>query len=487
MRTLLMKSLLLSCSLAALAYGQPTTVDIQGTDAISTSRATINSNFHAIAQWLSAHPGPTITGSGLLKSTGDGNAIPATADDIINLCDGACNGLGDTSGTTGGSLNVPGISGDVLLSNGDSHSIAVSGLHYDSSTIGTPIFTGSGLNDCTFGGTWTGNSSLIQVSIQTAGTPDQVSWTDFFSGENGAVSLSSGDIALAHGMTVACSATTGHTQGAGWLIGVKPVAMLTTQLALPSLAADTVQPDFQLFGSISMMGARVLTPILELQTAAGSLAIGTLTPITTGSYNTILGLNGGRYTNGSYNTLLGFGNGANSQISGSNNVMVGASLGGGAGSFNVLLGSNISAGNNTGCIVIGSGAGCTNDNQGILGTGATTWTIAGPIASVKAGTYGTISPCANWSACGDAASGFVLIPAGTDPTQTITTTAAGLNSQIHITPDASLSTALDAPCNSSIAELTGGVAVLAHTAGSFTLGYHGTLTAPLCLSFSILN
>jgi hypothetical protein len=99
--------------------------------------------------------------------------------------------------------------------------------------------------------------------------------------------------------------------------------------------------------------------------------------------------------------------------------------------------------------------------------------------------------CANGSSpavCGTASGGFVAVPAGTNSTLVVNTTAVTTLSQIHLTNDAS-ETIAGTTCNTTAASLALSPFVIARTPGtSFTIELVGTTTAnPVCVSYTITN
>jgi hypothetical protein len=90
-------------------------------------------------------------------------------------------------------------------------------------------------------------------------------------------------------------------------------------------------------------------------------------------------------------------------------------------------------------------------------------------------------------ACGNAYKGFITIPAGTNPTQQINTTALGPNSIILFTPDSTIGASVTpaASCNATVpTELV----VSARGTGNFTVEAIGTFTTnPVCLTYVVVN
>ena len=81
--------------------------------------------------------------------------------------------------------------------------------------------TGSGLNDITFQGTYTGTTAVTYyVKIDATGTPDTFSWSkdNFTSTEATGVSLTGSAQTLDTGVTVTAGATTGHTLNDVWQV-----------------------------------------------------------------------------------------------------------------------------------------------------------------------------------------------------------------------------------------------------------------------------
>jgi hypothetical protein len=108
-----------------------------------------------------------------------------------------------------------------------------------------------------------------------------------------------------------------------------------------------------------------------------------------------------------------------------------------------------------------------------------------------AGSLGTTSNCSSASspaACGQASSGSFVIAAGGNST-TVVTAAVTANSQILITPDASLGAKLGVACNNNPATAFAPFGITARNPGhSFTLSIAtNAASAPNCYSFTIVN
>lgn len=100
-------------------------------------------------------------------------------------------------------------------------------------TLGSTTFTGSGLNDATYGGNYIGNGQTYVVQIDGTGTPDTFKWSD----DGGStwkatgVHIVAGAITLNHGVTITFAATTGHTSTNHW--NITPTGVLTTVASNP--------------------------------------------------------------------------------------------------------------------------------------------------------------------------------------------------------------------------------------------------------------
>lgn len=95
-----------------------------------------------------------------------------------------------------------------------------------SNSIGGVVFTGSGLDDATSGGTFTGTADeRYEILIDATGTPDTFKWRKVCKTVGSAVcsytsgvSITGGAQTLSEGVTVTFAATTGHTLSDKWEI-----------------------------------------------------------------------------------------------------------------------------------------------------------------------------------------------------------------------------------------------------------------------------
>ncbi len=87
------------------------------------------------------------------------------------------------------------------------------------STVGSVTFSGTGLNDATSGGTFTGTSTInYKIEIDGTGTPDTFKWSDDggTTWDATGVAITGSAQTLNHGVTITFGATTGHTLGDYW-------------------------------------------------------------------------------------------------------------------------------------------------------------------------------------------------------------------------------------------------------------------------------
>lgn len=91
-----------------------------------------------------------------------------------------------------------------------------------------PVFSGSGLNDATAGGTYSGSTyDTFLITISTAAGTDKFDWTKNGSGGATAVSITGGAQTLSDGVTITFGATTGHTLTDNWTIKTPVVPTVT--------------------------------------------------------------------------------------------------------------------------------------------------------------------------------------------------------------------------------------------------------------------
>ncbi len=88
-----------------------------------------------------------------------------------------------------------------------------------SSTVGTKVFTGTGLNDLTFGGTYVGSTTptVFEVEIDASvPSPDTFKWRKDTGAWTENVNITGAAQTLTEGMTITFAAVNGHTIGDNW-------------------------------------------------------------------------------------------------------------------------------------------------------------------------------------------------------------------------------------------------------------------------------
>lgn len=89
----------------------------------------------------------------------------------------------------------------------------------DPSGVGHEVFSGSGLDDLTKGGSWTGaGASTFAITIDATGATDTFTWTKDGAGGATGVAITESAQALSDGVTVTFAAKTGHTVDDQWTI-----------------------------------------------------------------------------------------------------------------------------------------------------------------------------------------------------------------------------------------------------------------------------
>jgi len=113
------------------------------------------------------------------------------------------------------------------------------------SIVGAASFTGSGLNDMTTGGTYTGDATkTFRVEIDGASTPDTIKWSeDAGVTWNTKLQKVTGTMYLSYGITVTFVATAGHTATDYWAftctaLAASPVGQVVNFTSIP-VSADT--------------------------------------------------------------------------------------------------------------------------------------------------------------------------------------------------------------------------------------------------------
>lgn len=159
-------------------------------------------------------------------------------------------------------------------------------------------------------------------------------------------------------------------------------------------------------------------------------------------------------------------------------------------------GVQLISGNSFGWVASGSVSGGSTDTDIARGAAGVvtvdTSTPGNALGTIKPGLYATGTNCSSGASpavCVAAAAGSVAVPAGTNSTLVVQTTAVTANSQIFLQSDSTLGTKLGVTCNSTLASLITEPVITARTGGtSFTITVSGTTTTnPVCFSYHIVN
>lgn len=105
--------------------------------------------------------------------------------------------------------------------------------------ISNVSFAGSGLNDVTFSGIYTGTTAgTLSLCIDAAGTPDSFKWNINGGADTTGVVITAGGQLLIEGIIVNFSATTGHTVGDIWIINLVPGVAVTGKVVTRAKAGS---------------------------------------------------------------------------------------------------------------------------------------------------------------------------------------------------------------------------------------------------------
>ena len=144
--------------------------------------------------------------------------------------------------------------------------------------------TGTGLNDATFGGVYTGGATkTYQVKITAVGTPDSFQYSDdggsSFNGVNTQI-RSDGVQSLAEGVTIIFDATTGHTLNDVWESTViVPLTTLTAPHKMAEIEVNHPGTSSDIKGRLILRsndGGQIGS--VSIHAAVGSPATGDITP-----------------------------------------------------------------------------------------------------------------------------------------------------------------------------------------------------------------
>lgn len=132
--------------------------------------------------------------------------------------------------------------------------LANEGIVIISRTIGSPVFTGAGLDDLSVGGIYTGDEDIeYEVEIDAAGAPDTFTWSKDGEVQATGVSITGSEQDLDNGVTVNFDATTGHTLADKW--------------TFTAFSADptSIQKNVILVSSFSLASGSFTTPAIDLR------------------------------------------------------------------------------------------------------------------------------------------------------------------------------------------------------------------------------
>jgi hypothetical protein len=149
---------------------------------------------------------------------------------------GTCSGCGGTVPTLYGNNGATGV-GPTSFSPTSTLDV----YHALPSTRSSVVFTGSGLNNATAGGTYNGTTnSTFTIVVDSTGTPDTFKWKKDGGAYTSGVAMTGAAQTLTAGVTVTFATTTGHTLNDQWVITVTPGG--TTLL---SVKAGATQPAYE--------------------------------------------------------------------------------------------------------------------------------------------------------------------------------------------------------------------------------------------------
>jgi hypothetical protein len=102
--------------------------------------------------------------------------------------------------------------------------------------IGTPVFTGTGLNDLSKGGTFNVLvDHVYTIIIDGNGTPDTFKWKKDNGSFTTGVAITGSAQTLSEGVTITFAATTGHTIGDQWVVTVTAGVAIASAVAVADL------------------------------------------------------------------------------------------------------------------------------------------------------------------------------------------------------------------------------------------------------------
>ncbi len=204
---------------------------------------------------ISCYLGTELQGTQTFSSAGEWQQYTSTSTDSVQIyADGLLNDATSLPVVYVDSIKIASSTGTVAKLEGTRRYAVtyVRGGNYGcesnpiKSVVGSKTFVGTGLNDMTPGGTYTGSTTkTFRVQIDSAGTPDKIKWSD----DDGATwSAETMGIAtttyLPYGIQLTFAATTGHTSGDYWYFTCSVCSGAPTKQAV-TLASIPVSSDAQ--------------------------------------------------------------------------------------------------------------------------------------------------------------------------------------------------------------------------------------------------
>ena len=330
-----------------------------------------------------------------------------------------------------------------------------------------------------------GNATTLTpglIAIGGGGVINLTTGTGIFMGLNVAQNLTTGTNDIVFGTILGSSTTTSQSVVMGFNTATGgPLGNNSTLIgyAIAQAGLATGNQAITAIGASSLNGCTTCA-----NDFAGGYRAGA--SVTTSTDDVFVGFQAGEHnTTGGGNTFLGSDhNGYNPITTGGQDITIGYDVGG---MLSATGSGQIDIGNALFC------TGATGVNTTITGTcgvgtatPGVTWDVVG---TNRASKYATATVCVSSSGtCGSAASGFVAVPAGSAQTLVVSDSIVTANSQIHLTEDQSLGTALGVTCDTTSIVTIGAPYVSARSVGaSFTAKIDGVSTNPVCLSYSIIN
>jgi hypothetical protein len=151
------------------------------------------------------------TGYGIVQGTGT-TSITLLNSSITGTFSGTITGVHSSTTGTFDSLSTTSVQSVIT------DLIVAAKTRVESSSTNAPTFTGTGINDLSIGGSYTGTGTrTYTVTIATTGSPDTFNWTDSNSGSGTDVPITGSLQSLSGGISIQFADLTGHTAGDQWV------------------------------------------------------------------------------------------------------------------------------------------------------------------------------------------------------------------------------------------------------------------------------